>query len=336
MAVKSNLNPTLLDFTQSMDESGNIGDVAEILTETNPILEDMTVVEGNLITGHKSNIRTGLPTPTWRKLYGGVQPSKGTTAQITDSCGNLEAYAEVDKALANLNGNAAAFRLLEDRAHIEGMNIEMAETTFFGNEGVEPEAFTGFAPRYNTVNTANAQNARNVIDAGGTGSDNGSIWLVGWSPLTCFGIFPKGSSAGLHMNDLGEVTMENVDGNNGRMQGYRTHYQWELGLVVKDWRYVVRICNIDRSEITADASGSSANLPNLLFQASRMFPNINMVRPALYMDRDIETKLFQQLSNATKNATLVTEEVGGKMVTHYQRIPLRQCTALEANETRVV
>jgi hypothetical protein len=336
MATKSANNPTLLDLAQASDEAGNITSVAEILTETNPALEEMTVVEGNLLTGHRSSVRTGLPVPTWRKMYGGVQPTKGTTTQVTDSCGNLEAYAEVDKDLADLNGNTAAFRLLEDRAHIEGMNQEMAETLFYGNETSEPEAFTGFAPRYNTVNTANAQNARNVIDGGGTGSDNASIWIVCWSPMTAFGIVPKGSKAGLMQKDLGEVTIEDADGAGGRMQGYRSHYKWQLGLVVKDWRYVVRIPNIDRSLLNEDASGSSADLTSLMFQGLRSIPNMKMGRCSIYLDKDVETKLMQQLSNKTSSSTLKTENVGGTMVTSYQGIPLRQTAVLEANEARVV
>ena len=151
MATLSTIHPTLLDVTKRLDPDGKVDAIAEILTQTNEVLEDMVWVEGNLPTGHRTTIRTGLPSPTWRKLYGGVQPTKSTTAQITDSTGMLEAYAEVDKALADLNGNSAAFRLSEDRAHIEGMNQEMSSTLFYGNEGTEPEAFTGFAPRFNDL-----------------------------------------------------------------------------------------------------------------------------------------------------------------------------------------
>ena len=149
MATLSSIHPTLLDVTKRLDPDGKIDTVAEILTQTNEVLSDMVWLEGNLPTGHRTTVRTGLPTPTWRKLYGGVQPTKSTTAQVTDSCGMLEAYAEVDKALADLNGNSAAFRLSEDRAHIEGMNQEFTSTLFYGNESSEPEAFTGFAPRFN-------------------------------------------------------------------------------------------------------------------------------------------------------------------------------------------
>ena len=146
MALLSANNPTLIDVASRLDPNSNIDKIVELLAATNEVLQDMTFIEGNLPTGHKTTVRTGLPGVTWRKLYGGVQPSKSTTAQVTDSAGMLEAYAEVDKALADLNGNAAAFRLSEDRAFIEAMSQEMSQTLFYGNEGTEPEAFTGFAP----------------------------------------------------------------------------------------------------------------------------------------------------------------------------------------------
>ena len=121
MAVLAENNPTLLDLAKRVDPDGRIATIVEILNETNEILPDMSWVEGNLPTGHRTTIRSGIPEPTWRRLYGGVQPTKSRTVQVTDNTGMLEAYAEVDKALADLNGNTGAFRLSEDRAHIEGI-----------------------------------------------------------------------------------------------------------------------------------------------------------------------------------------------------------------------
>lgn len=332
MATLAVTNPTLLDLAKAMDPDGRIAPVVEILHETNEILEDMTWIEGNLPTGHRTTIRTGLPAPTWRKLYGGVQPNKSTRVQVTDTCGMLEAYAEVDKALADLNGNTAEFRLSEEIAHIEGINQELADTLFYGNESTEPEAFTGFAPRFNDL--SGPANADNIIDAQGTGSDNASIWLIVWSPMTCHGIIPKGSTAGLQREDKGQVTIEDVDGNGGRMEAYRTHYRFDAGLSVRDWRYVVRICNIDKSALTFNAA-TGANLPRLMFEAIELVPNLSMGRAAFYMSRDIRTKVRQQIAYAVENATMTTDIVGGKRVDFFQEIPLRRCDALSADEAQI-
>ena len=335
MTTLASTHPTLLDMSRRLDPSGNISDIVEMMAAVNPVLEDMTFVEGNLPTGHKTTVRTGLPTPTWRKLYGGVQPGKSTTAQVTDSCGMLEAYAEVDKALADLNGNTAAFRLSEDAAHIEGMAQELASTTFYGNEGTEPEAFTGLAPRYNSLS---AQNADNIIDFGGTGSDNMSIWLCVWGPQTGFGIFPKGSKAGLQMTDKGQVTIENIDGAGGRMEGYRTHYRQDMGLTVKDWRYFVRIANIDYSVINAgDAGAITAQkaLITAMIKASERIPHLGNGRAVWYVPRNIRENLRLGILEKV-SSNLNWETVEGKRVMTFDDIPVRRCDALVNSEARVV
>jgi len=331
MATLGTKNPTLADLAKVTDPDGSIADVVEILNETNEILMDMSWLEGNLTTGHRTTIRSGLPSPTWRKLYGGVQPTKSRAVQVTDTCGMLEDYAEVDKALVDMAGDPAAFRLQEDRPHIEGMNQEVADTLFYGDETTAPEEFTGLAPRYNDLS---AENGDNIISGGGSGSDNASIWLVVWGPNTCHGIVPKGSKAGLQQRDLGEVTIEDADGSNGRMQAYRSHYRWDVGLTVRDWRYIVRIANIDRSALTADAA-SGADLNDLMHQAWTEIPNLSMGRAAWYMDKTVLSFLRRQTANAVSNSTLTTEMVGGTMQTSWGGIPIRRCDALAIDEATV-
>jgi hypothetical protein len=332
MAVLADTHPTLLDLAKRTDPDGSISDIVEILKQTNEVLEDMVWLEGNLVTGNRTTIRTGIPQPTWRKMYGGVQPSKSKTVQVTDNTGMLEAYGEVDKALADLNGNTAAFRLSEDIPHIEGMSEEIAQTLFYGNEGTEPEAFTGLSARYND---STAPNGRNIIKAGGVGTDNASIWLAVWGPQSGYGIVPKGSKAGLQQQDLGEVTIENIDGAGGRMQAYRSHYRQDAGLTVRDWRYFVRICNIDRSLLTSDVS-TGANLPDLMFQAMERVPNLSSGRAVWYMDRGLTTKLRQQSAAAVKQSTLSVDMVGGIMRTSFGGIPLRRVDTLSPDEALVV
>jgi len=332
MAVSATTHPTLVDLVKRSTPEGKIASVAEILNETNEILDHMVWVEGNLPTGNVSTTRVGLPAPTWRKMYGGVQPTKSLTAQITDSCGMLEAYAEVDKALADLNGNTNEFRLTEDTAHIEGMSQEMAETLFYGNEASEPEAFTGLGPRFNAL--TGAGNSDNVIAGGGSGTDNASIWLSVWGPSTGFGIIPKGSNGGLQMQDKGQVTLENADGSNGRMEAYRTHYRWDAGLCIRDWRYFVRICNIDKSALTVDAA-TGANLPDLMFQALERIPNLSIGRAAFYMNRTVLTKLRQQHTNGVANSTLTMDNLGGTMVTAFHGVPISRTDALASDEALV-
>lgn len=325
---------TLADWAKRLDANGKIDKIVELLSQTNEVLEDMLWVEGNLPTGHKTTVRTGLPSATWRMLNYGVQPSKSTTKQITDTCGMLEAYAEVDKALADLNGNTAEFRLSEDRAFIEAMNQEMAKTVFYGDTTVYPERFVGLAPRYNSL--SGAETSANVISAGGSGSDNTSLWLVVWGENTVHGIFPKGSKAGLQHNDLGEVTL--TDANGGKYQGYRTHYKWDCGLTVRDWRYVVRICNIDVSDLltAGEASDTSANLINLMIKAVNKVPNVRMGRAAWYCNKEVKTALEIKAMNKTNAQLTIQDLQNGLTVTRFLGIPVRRCDAILNTEAAVV
>ena len=331
MATLSTTNPTLADVASRMTADGKIDpQIVEMLNETNEILDDMTVIEANGFTEHKTTVRSGLPAGTWRKLNYGVQPEKSRTVPVKDSMGMLETYAEVDKALADLNGNSAAWRLSEDRAFIEGMNQTMATTLFYGDSSADPEKFMGLAPRYNSLS---AENSMNIVDAGGTGSDNASIWLIVWGPNTCHTIFPKGSAAGLQSRDLGERTLTDAAG--GRYQGYRTHYKWDIGAVLRDWRYVVRIANIDVSDLTKNAA-SGADLIDLMTQALELVPNVGMGRPAFYMPRKLRSFLRRQITNKVAASTLTMEEIAGKKVVAFDGVPCRRTDALLLTEARVV
>lgn len=334
-------NPTLHDFLQALGPDDAVTDLGELLAQTNQLYEDMTWVEGNLLTGHRFAVRTGLPSPTWRRFYQGVTPTKSTRAQVTASTGMLEDYSEVDKALADLNGNTTRFRIQEDSAHFEGFNQEVARALIYESEDTNAEAITGFMAHFDTVSGTGI--AEQVIDAGGTGTDNASILLVGWAPNTVFGIFPKGSKAGLQANDLGEQKLQalTADGvTTGYYQGYSTHYRWDLGLVVQDYRYVVRIANIDRSLLGADPTVNGytgANLPNLMFEATELLPSMSNCRPIFYMDAMVKTKLRQQIPNVIKNSTLGSMEVGGKRVDAFQdMVPIRRMDTMRVDEARVV
>lgn len=328
MATVGDLNLTMHDWASRIEDK-RIAKIVEILAETNPILEDAVWVEGNLPTGHKTTIRSGLPSVAWRLLNYGVQPSKSRTVQVTDSCGMLESYAEVDKDLADLNGNTAEFRLSEDKAFLEAMNQEMASTLFYGNTATDPEKFLGLAPRYALTT---AENGGNIILAGGTGSDNTSLWLVVWGGNTCHCIFPKAKISGLQSKNLGEVTLEDAAG--GKYQGYRTHYKWDAGLTLRDWRFVVRIANIDISNLTKDASGSSADLVDLMVQAIELVPNLSLGRAVFYANKTITSMLRRQITNKD-NVHLSLDEVAGKKVLSFDGIPVRKCDALLNTEALV-
>ena len=347
MATIGSLALTYADWAKRMDEGYRVAAIIELLSQTNEILDDMLVVEGNLPTGHKTTIRTGLPQATWRLLNAGVPNAKSSTAQIVDTCGNLETYAVIDKDIADLNGNTAEIRLSEVKAFLEGKSQQVASTIIYGNQHTNPERFTGLSPRYSTVSTANSQTANNIIDAGGTSSTNTSIWITTWGSDTLHGTFPKGKMTGLQHRDMGEWPITDSAGNT--YQAYRDHFKWEIGMVLRDWRYVARIANID---VTALTGVSAANLINNIIRALYRLPTApstataiqssdtpevkaNMGRVAMYANRVVRTYLDLQAMNKT-NVLLRMEEFDGKVVTTFRGIPIRTCDAILNNEAQVV
>lgn len=323
---------TLADWAKRLDPDGKVPSIVELLSQTNQLLDDMLWMEGNLPTGHRTTVRTGLPTVAWRLLNQGVQPSKSTTAQIDEQCGMLEAWSEVDKDLAMLNGNTAAFRLSEAQAFIEAMNQEMAQTLFYGNSGIAAEEFTGLSVRYSDPLATNGQN---VLDAAGAGSDNSSIWLIAWGANTVHGIFPKGSKAGLIHEDHGEVTVETSAGIAGtRMRAYQDHWQWKCGIAVKDWRYAVRIGSIDISNLVAKSS--AADLIELMIKSLHRLPTMGMGKPVFYMNRTVFQMLdIQRRDDVISGGGLIYKDVDGILMPTFRGVPIRICDALTEAETAV-
>lgn len=340
MAAIGSSVATLIDVAKRLDPDGKIAELAELLAQDNEVLQDMTWKEGNLPTGERTTVRTGLPTVGFRRLNEGVPLSKSTTAQVDEGAAMLEGYSQVDRKIAILSGNPAQYRLDESRAFFESMNQRMALTTFYGNAAASPREFTGLAPRYNAINGVTGSN---IIDAAGAGTDNRSIWLVVWDPNKITGIYPKGTKAGLFHEDATANKAAGGDGfpvgdrlqdaSGAYYQGYVDHYEWNCGLSVKDWRYAVRIANIDLSNLTKDAS-AGADLTDLMIQAAERVQSLNG-KAAFYVPRVISGFLRRQILHG-KNMFLSLDEVAGRKVTMFDGIPVRRVDALNVDEARVV
>jgi len=329
--------PNLVNVTKRMDPDGSVAKIAELLEQSNPIIQDIPLIEGNLPTGHRTTVRSDTPVPTWRKLNYGVRPTKSNTAQVDDTIGMLEAFSEVDKDLAMLNGNTSEFRMSEDIPHIEGMSQTMASTIFYGDTATDPERFLGLSPRYDTLTLADKPTAQtqsaflpNVVDAGGT-TNLGSIWYIVWGESTVHGIYPKGSTAGLLSEDLGELTLTDNDG--GRFRGFQSHYQWKMGLSVRDWRFISRVANVDIA-LLSDPTNTGLVYQDMI-KAMHAVPSGGSSRGTFYVPPAISAMLdFESVQKS--NAYLGLKEVFGEEVLSFRGRPIRECHALLEDEVRIV
>ncbi|QGT52262.1 major capsid protein [Vibrio phage MZH0603] len=332
MATLGNSFIDLIDIYKMQDGRGQFNPVIEMLMEMNPILEDAIAVECNKGSTHLHTVRTGLPSVTWGRLYQGIPNSKGRTAQVEDTTGFVEGLSTIDKRLLDLSTNEGAVRLSEAQAYLESMSQEVASKIFYGDTASDPEEFMGLAPRFNDLS---ASNGNQIIDAGGTGSDNTSIWFVTWGDNQCNLLYPKGTQAGVQREDMGEQRV--TDSNGNAYYAKEEKFTWHVGMAVKDWRYVSRIANIDVSNM----QGGSVALYDFMRKAYYQLQNRRVAggKIAIYCNRDVLEALDALAVNqgASDNfVRLKPMEIEGKEVMTYRGIPIRETDALLNSEARVV
>lgn len=336
--------PNILEIARA---SGNasIATIIEMLNETNEALQDIPWVACNSGQTHITTIRTGLPTPTWRMLNMGVPKSGSTRAQIKANCGMLEAYSEIDakeielaKKGANGQEGAANFIAQENMAMIEGFGQEISRVMFYGDSSkiAEPVGFCHYYSKCGNANTPHTDSAFNCINGGGEGSDNTSVWFITWGPTAVHGIYPAATAAGFKEESLGYHTA--MDSLGGQFQIYRTHYQWDAGFCVRDWRAAVRIANLDMSNLAA-GNGQAADLLSLFNKAYyklkyRGYSGAAAGRTAIYCRPEILEYLDNQ-TRKTSNLLLNYSDVQGKPVLNYRGIPIRVQQSLLATEGTV-
>ncbi len=343
---------TLLDLSRRLDPDGSLSDMAEMLSQANEPIEDIPMVEANGPTSHTDTLRTALPKGTYIQYYQGAQFTKSTGAQVTFGMSRLRAYSRLDKSLADLGGDPFKTRATEDDAHLEGLSQQQCGTLFYGNANTSPAQYTGLSNFYSTVTLANAQNAMNVFDCGGTGSSNASLWVLGFGENTISAIYPKGIKAGLLMEDRGDI-VPGLDANGQQWEAYTTLFEWTMGIRVKDWRYGIRLCNIDTT--TAGLLGPTppdifAILARAVYRlpaAARTVSGVNSIGSSP-MNRKVPNIRLKIFGNRTlraamdiqairdRNVLLSPVDYAGQPVVNYRNIPLGTCDQLLSTESRVV
>ena len=323
---------TLADALKQQDSKGEIAStIIEMMSETNELLQDANVMECNDGTSHLTTIRTGLPTAVFRKLYGYVPASKSTSAQVKDATGMLETYSVSDADLVDKQKNPNQFRLNEAQAFLEAMNTTLQENIFYGNTGIDASAFDGLAVRYGKKSTVSKNIGSNIIDAGGSGSDNTSIWFVTFGDLHTSMIYPKGSMAGIQHKDDGIQT--ETDSNGGKRKVYQDHFKMDVGLTVRDWRSSCRIANIDVSDL---AAGSVA-IDNFMLQAFYKIRKYAKTGRTFCYANSETLYALHRIAKDKSNVNLGLKEFQGEeIVSFLGKIPVREAEQILNTEARVV
>jgi len=336
MAVLGNTYLDLIDLYRRQDPDGTIADIIEMQAQLNPILDDAVAVECNSGTKHSTTIRTGLPTSTWGQLYEGIAQSKSTTQQVEDTTGFNEALSQVDTRLLKLAKNPGAVRLSEATPFLESMNQTISSAMFYEDTATNPKAFKGLGARFNSTT---GQSGKQIVLAGGSGSDNTSIWFVTWGDNQTHLLYPEGSQAGLSREDKGEQRV--TDDNSNPYYVEEELFRWHIGLTVRDWRYVSRVANIDVSDLNA----GSVDIYKFMRQAyyANRGRRVKQGKMAIYCNSDVMQALDASGTGSVTNSSghtvdkLQTRpmEIQGKEVLTYRGIPIREVDAILNTEAIV-
>lgn len=302
--------------------------IIELMARTNDIIDDIQWMEANQSDGHLTRIRTGLPAVHWRRLYQGTPPSKSRWSQVKEGCGVLEAIMELDVEETKLYGDRAkAFRVSEGQAFAEAMRQKVAATLFYGDSTLRPDEFNGLLMRYP------GKDSPNVLDAGGTGEDCTSMWLVSWGANSVHGLYPKGSKAGMSSDDLGSYMTRDEDGHKYQVVGDK--YNWRCGLTVRDWRGVVRVGGIPVSMLDKRKNQAGfVDLQKLTITAKNLMPESLRQKAVWYCNSTAMTALELQNSDSGNVQLTYGEYFNSQGVPALHGCPVRQCDAILNTESQ--
>lgn len=334
MATLTSNYLTLADRINQTEPNGEIAKtIVELLNITNPILEDAYADECNDGSTNETTVRTSLPTAAFRDFYGYIPASKSGTAKVTDKTGMINALSVIDHDLFKKAKNKDQFRLNEAMSFFEAMNQTFTTNFFYGNAATNPAGFDGLAPRYNKYQSTDDSKATyNVINAGGSGSDNTSIWFVTYGDLHTKLLYPQGSQAGIQTNpgDSEKPTWEtNAEG--GKRPVIQDHYQHDVGLCIRDWRSTARIANIDVSDL---AAGTVA-IDDFMIDAFYRIDEFAQTGKTFIYANKTTVAALHKIAKTKANVHLSIDEFAGKKVVSFLGIPIRTCRTILNTEAAV-
>lgn len=318
-----NNRATLLDIAQQSDPDGTPAMVIEVLTEANPMLQDAPAFPSNNQLSERTTLRSSLPTVQFTQLNKGTPRSKGSTRQQVDTIGFLSALSEVDARMPGLVGDTAvnAYRMNEDKAFMEAMSQEVAQTLILGNELTASQEFTGFYPRLAAA--ASAISGSQVVSHGALTGNPTSILLVDWGERGAHLIYPRdsssGSAAGMKVDDLGKIRVTDAAGD--AFMALVTEMTWHVGLAVKDPRRIARLADIDIADVIKATTTQDTLWRSLNKLIARM-PQRNGHNRVMYASRTVVSSFWSQITDKA-NIDLSIREYLGEPVVHFQGIPIR-------------
>jgi hypothetical protein len=298
--------------------------IIELLRMTNQLYIDVPAFPANNGTINVTTQRIIRQAGQHRIYNQGVANVATQTNVVHDRLAILEAYSEVDKDEADHSGNVNALRGSEGQGIVKGMGITQAETLIYG-DGSNPEEFDGLFTRRNALTLPNGNPDPNVIDAGGTGSNLTSIYVVAVGRDLFHLIYPQGASTvGVERNDKGEQTLIKADGT--KYEIYREFFKAQYGITIRAPDAVKRICNIPTSM-------TGEEIVDILLETRRKLPP-GASTYAMYANLDILIKI-DKAAREKVNVVHTVADPWGDEITAVRDLRCRQMDVILNTETQV-
>ena len=326
MATKT--TGTYLNFVESMQRvgpDGNLLSIAEALNEMNEILPDAYMKQANDVFSHLEGVRDRLPTVSSRNFNTGSTRTSSKVRDIREQLTILEPWIEQDEAIVEKQPSVSEYLAEEWMAFGEAGIQEFARQLFYGNPSSDAREITGLSNRSDWDAAADSY----VIDVGGSGSDNASLWIIEWGPGRTTLLYPRGhESVGIKEDDLGKYRITDSSNNPYMVYGYRV--LMEFGITIPDTRAVQRLASIE-------SDGSSNNLVDSakvreIVRAKNKLPASGQRNTVIYVNRDLKAQ-FDIYALEKSNGFYMLDNLTGGPMTSFQGIPIRVVEQLVSTET---
>lgn len=324
---------TLVDLLKSVGADGKLLTMAMTLSRQSPMIREAPILEANQALAHIGTRSNALPTVQKRALNDGVPTSAHKELPVTAPMALFEVESKIDEEIIALAGpNRDAVRTRKDMIFVEAITQAVQREIVYGSIGSDALGFNGLATMFASSSSYPNNDTTwfpNVQLAGGSGSDTTSIWVVEWGPEKVFLIYPRGTKAGLEINDKG---LQRVDGVTSGTAFYAwcTQFKWRCGLFVQDERCVQRIANIE-------STGTSNTFDDdQLIAALNRLPDMGenpMTR--IYVNRTIRTQMDIRVKDKTNVNYHTVQDAFGRPVLFFRGVPVQVCDAITNTETAI-
>ena len=299
--------------------------IVEVMSTTNELLYDAPVVQANEGTTHTHVVRTSLPHGQHRAYNQGVKTAASATKTVHDVIAELGAYSEIDVRLAQHAPNTQEFLTQEAVSFIEGLGQDQANDFVYGNNAKDGACINGFATRRAKIDN------QLVLDAGGTGNNLTSIYLIKWGHNGTKYIIPRGASGMAITRDnrgIQDVEVYDAAGKpTGKMRAYVNYFGVEYGLSVADERTLIRIANIDID------STNGTELVKLVMKAVNKMPT-GGGSISLACNGDVKT-MFDIAAMEKNNVVMQISDPWGANITQVCNARLRRVDAITTTEAQI-